>query len=91
MTRYESKKVNDLIHSIGLKYNLTDKEAKEVIESQFKFIRETMDKLDIDSKSLEELDFNKIKTNYMVRHIGKIHATEKRIIFLKNLQNGKQS
>lgn len=91
MTKHDAKKINDLIHSIGLKHNLTDKEAKEIIESQFKFIRETMDNLDIDSKSLEDIDFTKIKTNYMVRHIGKIYASEKRIIFLKNLQNGKKN
>ncbi len=37
-----SKTISDLIHKTGLEFGLKDAEMKEVIESQFKFLRNTI-------------------------------------------------
>ena len=42
MNKSDEQKVNDLIHSIGLKNNLRDSEVKEIIESQFRFTYDTI-------------------------------------------------
>ena len=39
--KLHEKKVNDMIHSIGLSNNLGDAEVKKILESQFRFTYET--------------------------------------------------
>jgi hypothetical protein len=68
-------KVKNLIHSIGLKYNLRDIEVLEIIESQFRFAQE----------EIKNLDFKKedIKTNFIYKYIGKLYIDTKTINKLK--------
>lgn len=81
MTKADEIKVNRLIHSIGLKYNLTDSEVKEIVESQFKFAYEEIRKLDFENEDIENL-----KTNFLFKYLGKLYIDKKTI---KNIKNGK--
>ena len=66
------KKVKDLIHSIGLKNNLTDEQVKNIVESQFRFTYETIRSLDLTEKQIEE-----IKTNFIYKYLGKLYIDNK--------------
>lgn len=81
MTKADEIEVNKLIHRIGLKYNLTDSEVKEIVESQFKFAYEEIRKLNLNE------DLNDIKTNFIFKYIGKLFIDNKTIT---NKKNGKQ-
>lgn len=81
MNKHDTVEVRKLIHSIGLMYNLTDQQARDIVESQFRFIRESITKVGLNDM-LEE-DLPKAKTNYILRHLGKIHTSEKRIMNIK--------
>lgn len=71
MNKIESIKIKKIIHSLGLKYNLTDNIIKEIIESPTKFIHEQYKKLDLSNiKTKEELD--KLKTVFMLKGFGRL-------------------
>ena len=72
----ENKKVDDLIHSIGLKYNLSDHIIKEIVESQFEFTRETSNKIDF-TKVKNEEDFDNLKKIFHYKGFGKIYISKK--------------
>lgn len=76
MTKKDKDLVKKAIHSIGLANNLTDAVTKEIVESQFAMIRATMDSIDFHE------DLN--KTNFILKHIGKIYTTEKRVVSINN-------
>jgi hypothetical protein len=74
-----SKSINDrklfaLYHKIGLKYNLTDSEIKELAESPYEFTKEKLDQIDLDTIETEE-DFNNVKTNFIYKFLGKIYTS----------------
>ena len=71
MNKSDEKKVNDLIHSIGLKNNLRDSEVREIVESQFRFTQETIRGL-----KLTEENINDVKTNFIFKYLGKIFINE---------------
>lgn len=66
-------KVKLLIHKIGLKYNLQDNIINKIVNSPYKFTRETITNLNIDDIETEE-DFNKLKTNFIYMYIGKLYT-----------------
>ena len=68
MSKSDEQKVNDLIHSIGLKNNLRDLEVRQIIESQFRFTYDTIRSLDLTEKQIEE-----IKTNFIYKYLGKLY------------------
>lgn len=71
--REQPKIVKDLIHSIGLLNNLTDKEVTEIVESQFRFTYETIRGMNFDDLTKEEID--NMKTNFYYKFIGKVFTT----------------
>lgn len=64
MTKDEIK-VKKLIHSTGLKFNLTDKQVEQIINSQYEFIKEKMIELDINDEN--------VKTNFLLKYLGKLY------------------
>lgn len=85
MNEIDKIKVKKLIHSIGLKYNLSDEKIKQIVESQFEFAKLKMKELDLGSIVSEE-EFNKLKTNFMFRSFFKLisnYKTTERINFHK--------
>jgi len=61
----DEKKVKQLIHRIGLKYNLTVKQVEEIIYSQYEFIKEKI--IEIDINDVE------IKSNFLLKYLGKLY------------------
>jgi hypothetical protein len=69
----DNDRIKKLIHSIGLKYNLQDDVINKIIGSPYKFTRIKMTELSIHDDILEE-DYNKLKTNFIYPHIGKLYT-----------------
>jgi hypothetical protein len=68
-------KIKNLIHSIGLKFNLTDKEINEIINSQYEFIKEKIINLDLTKEENNE----ELKTNFLLKYLGKLHIDVKQV------------
>jgi hypothetical protein len=71
--RSNDDKIKILIHRLGLKYNLRDEVIKKIVTSPYKFTREKISSLEIDDIETEE-QFNKLKTNFIYVHIGKLYT-----------------
>ena len=84
MTSNEDK-IKILIHRLGLQYNLKDDEIRKIVNSPYKFTRETISKLDINPDITEE-EFNKLKTNFIYVSIGKIYTSFEIFNKFKNLK-----
>tara|TARA_R110002124_G_scaffold281430_1_gene455726 strand:- start:87389 stop:87688 length:300 start_codon:yes stop_codon:yes gene_type:complete len=74
MNKLDKAKVDKLIHTLGLKYNLTDKEIKEITSSPYQFTQKTIKKLDF-SEIKEEEEFNSLKTNFIYKCLGTLYPT----------------
>jgi len=98
MSKIENIKIKKLIHTIGLKYNLSDSIIKEMVESPYKFIEEIYKKLDLNDIRDEE-ELKKLKNVFMIRGIGKLFVSyplikrrnkqRENIINLNNKKNGR--
>ena len=73
MDKIQEKKVNDIIHTIGLNNNLRDCEVKEMVESQFRFMYEKIREMSLDTMTTEEID--KLKTNFFFKYLGKVYTS----------------
>jgi|TARA_R110000851_G_scaffold296262_2_gene451347 hypothetical protein len=73
MNKSDDNKIKALIHSIGLKYNLSDHIIKKIVESPYEFTALTLKELDLNEvKTKDELD--NIKTNFLYKSFAKIYA-----------------
>lgn len=75
---------------IAAKRGLSLNEVKAMIISQYEFIREKTKEIDIPDDTTEE-EFDKIKTNFNIPCLAKLHASYyiwRRIIENKNKNNG---
>ena len=72
--KIDDSKVKALVHRIGLKYNLQDDVINTIIHSQYRFIRETIHDLKMKDTETKE-DFDKLKTNFILPYIGKLHIS----------------
>jgi hypothetical protein len=66
------KKINNLIHTLGLLNNLQDEEIRLIVESQFRFTYETIKNLNFENLSNEEID--DLKKVFYYKYIGKIYT-----------------
>lgn len=74
---------------IAKKYGVSLAEVKSVILSQYEFIRETTKNISIPDDTTEE-EFNKIKKNFNIPSLAKLHASYyiwRRIVDFKNKKN----
>lgn len=74
MNKIDKIKVKQLIHSIGLKYHLTDETIKNIVESQWEFAYQKMVTMDWDDIHTEE-DLDKAKTNFLFKYLGRIYVS----------------
>ena len=83
MDKINQKKVDALIHKLGLKYKLSDSVIKELVESPYEFSALIIKKLTLDE--LEDYkEIENIKTNFMYSGFAKLFinplALKKRLI-----------
>lgn len=86
MNEVDDDKIKILIHKLGLKYNLQDKIIKKIVNSPYKFTRETITNLDFSGIETEE-DYNKFKTNFIYLYIGKIYTSYNILMKFRNQRN----
>lgn len=70
----QNKKLKDLYHRVGLKYNLNGETIRKIVESPYEFTKVTTDSIDLSKIETEE-DFNKTKTNFLYKFLGKIYTS----------------
>lgn len=69
----KNRKIEALYHRIGLVTGLPDRVVKEIIESQYSFIKKEIESIDFRSISNEE-EFNELDTNFILKFLGKLHT-----------------
>jgi hypothetical protein len=74
------RKIKKLYHKLGLKYNMTDKDIMDLINSPYEFSREKIRALELKTVKTEE-EFDKLKTNFIYRYLGKYYVEFKRILY----------
>lgn len=70
------------IKEIARKYSLPESVVEDMFNSQFKFYREKVEALPINDVSTEE-EFNKYKTIFYFKYIGKFFSNWKKIEHVK--------
>lgn len=97
MSKIDSIKLKKLIHSIGLKYNLTDDTIKQLVESPYEFTAEKVQVIKFEDIKTEE-DLQEAKTNFLYKAFGKIYVSfpilkrridRKKLIINLNKENGR--
>jgi hypothetical protein len=74
MNKVDSDKVKLLMHKIGLKHHLQDSVINKIVNSPYRFARETIVNIKLDGIE-DEVEFNKLKTNFIFAHLGKLYTT----------------
>ena len=74
MDNIDDTAVKMLIHRVGLKFNLQDSIVNKIVNSPYKFTKHAIASMDTSSVESEE-DFNKLKTNFIYKYIGKVYCT----------------
>lgn len=70
----ESKSDTLKILELAEKYGISPLEIRQIISSQFEFVKETNRKLEIPDDLTKE-EFDKLKTNFTFPAIGKLYAS----------------
>lgn len=90
MSKADEKKINALIHSLGLKYGLQDDVIRKIVNSPYKFTREIIVNLELEEIETEE-QFEELKVNFIYKYLGKLYTTFDRLNRIKkqseNLKN----
>ena len=71
-------KIKSLIHKLGLKYNLSDKDIREIVNSPYEFTQKTIKELDLDGVRTEE-DLNNVKTNFYFKNLFRLYIPFSRV------------
>lgn len=69
--------VKRIIHSIGLNNNLTDKQVKDIVDSQFRFTYEQIRKTSFKNLTNEEIE--ELKKNFYYKYLGKLYTDVKMV------------
>ena len=72
------------IKEISRKYNIPESVAEDIFNSQFKFYRDTMDKLPLKTIESEE-EFNSLKTIFYFKYIGKFYISWNKVLKIREL------
>ena len=78
----KDKVLTKIFKDIAKEYNITLEEVENIHESQWCFVRETLDQLDLQSVETEE-EFEKLKTNFNIPALGKFYVTFKSLNYVK--------
>lgn len=85
MTLAEERLLSKLIHSVGLNNHLRDKDVRDIFESQFRFIYDTIRQSNLENMDPEDME--NIKTNFILKHIGKLYTTPGVVRIVNNRKN----
>lgn len=66
------KKVKDIYHTVGLLNNLRDEQVTEIVNSQYKFVYETIKKMNFEGLTPEEID--ELKRTFVFKYLGKLYT-----------------
>jgi hypothetical protein len=90
MAKSDDLKIKNLIHTLGLKYNMSDKEIKAIVDSPHLFTKEKMIELDLKPGMTKE-EFQDFKTNFGYKGLGLLYIDykiyKKRIVQKENINN----
>lgn len=64
---------NTIINRLAMKYRIPVVDMKKLVESQFEFIKETVDSMDFSTVKSEE-EFEEMGTNFNVKHLFSFYA-----------------
>jgi hypothetical protein len=70
-TKIDQNKINKLIHSIALKYNMSDDDMKNLLHSPYEFTKEKVKELKLNEITTKE-ELDNTKTNFIYRSFFKI-------------------
>ena len=70
------------IKEIARIYNLPESVVEEIFNNQFKFYKEKVEEIPINEIQTEE-EFNKFKTKFYFKHIGKMYINWRRVEKIK--------
>lgn len=88
MDKKDRIKYNKLLHRLGLKYKLTDKQIKELVESPYEFAQQKIKEIDLEGeRTIEEV--NNMKTNFNFLAFGKLYFSPK-LVYRKFNKNNKK-
>lgn len=73
-----NKKIDALYHKVGLMNNLSKTEVKEIVESVYEMAAKRINELELKEIDTEE-EFDKTKTNFIFKYLGKLHTNFKTI------------
>jgi hypothetical protein len=86
MDKINSKKIKDLMHSIGLKHGLSDNQVKEIVNSPYEFTNLIIKNLNLNEvQTKDELD--SLKTNFIYKSFAKLYVN----FLLINRRNKKKN
>lgn len=66
MSKIDEDKVNKLIHSMALKYNMSDKDMKNLVSSPYEFTKLKMKELKLEDITTKE-ELENTKTNFLYK------------------------
>lgn len=64
---------SEIYENVAKKLGIEETKVKEAYESYWKFIRETIESLDL--KNITEEEFNKLRTSFNIPRLGKLHCS----------------
>lgn len=87
-----NKKLQPVIDELVKKYNLSENEVIEIINSPYVFTEKTIGALDL--KDVTEEEFGELKTNFIYKYLGKFHTNFPTIAYnrrrINNLKKNKK-
>lgn len=72
-----------IINQVRLKFGLTEAQVIEIFESQFDFMRQTIEAIDFRSVTKEE-ELDGIKCNFNIPGLFKLYINKNRLLKLNN-------
>lgn len=75
-------KYSDIIKQVSKELNISEEVVGEAYKSFFTFIRESISNLPL-KEDLSEEEFNKLRTNFNIPALGKLHCTYDRYTGVK--------
>lgn len=68
----QDKKTKDIYHSVGLINNLKDEQINDIVNSQYKFVYETIKHMVLEGLTPEEIDEQ--KRTFVFKYLGKMYT-----------------
>lgn len=82
MRKRRNPKLKSVIHNIIKDNEITDEQFDEITESPYKFTKEIIEKLSL--QTVNEEEFNKLETNFMYKFIGKLFTDYRMVKVTQN-------